>query len=370
MRTALHTLVVLLAIVALTQCGGPRSRGNDTIGGGADGNADAGGAGAGAGAGGGADAGGNGAGNDAGNGAGNDAGADGGQGDANGGDDDGGAEIDIIPDGGGGDGDGDEGAGDGGDPAGAADGNGEGGGAQGDGDGAGDADGNGDGGNDELCGDKPEVEDAGDTQTPCDSDGLVCDPAVGQGCTADQDRPGSYECDVMGPNGESQPCGQARGGCGNGLICVNFGDGGICMRMCVENDHCPGDRQCNGSDINGENGFLTKTCGAGPAGCNPYCSVEHCPQAMGCYGSADAGFSCRPPSAEAVGAGESCQGDEENTYDPSRCQIGHFCQSDVNPPVCRKICHLSNDSADCPDDQICQGFISLEGGLDQVRYCI
>jgi len=327
MRTAMQTLFMSCLVVVFASCGAPERGGS---GGGASGGAAAEGGGA---AGGGA--------------------AEGG-GEQPAGDQ--GGEVEIVGEGEAGEGEGGEGEGGEGE-AGA--------GGEGGGQAAGGASG---AAGDEFCGEAPDVEGDGDTPTPCDSDGITCEAASGQGCQPDRGNPGTYHCELIGPNAENMPCGSMLGGCGSGLICVTpaGAERSQCMRMCVTDEHCPGARACNGSTVNGEGGVaLTKTCGAGAAGCNPYCSEAHCPAGTACFGDAGNGFGCLFSSADASPPGGSCAGADEGTYNPSGCQPGSVC----NPEgaTCVKVCRHDRAQEDCPEGTTCSGFVM---GFDGIGFCL
>jgi hypothetical protein len=214
---------------------------------------------------------------------------------------------------------------------------------------------------DSYCGDGRDfaVPEEDHHPTPCEDEGLSCESPMG--CKPDRDNAGEYKCDRIGLSWETQGCSDSSN-CRGGLMCVNQGGPqGSCIRVCVTDDHCPGDRACDGSSINDQdNNFLTDTCGAGPSSCDPLCSEAHCNTGQGCYLN-DGSASCLFPSDDASEWGGSCMTDETH-YSATKCMAGGVCVQESGEVMCRQVCNTSVDDpdAECPGEQICVSRLEIE----------
>jgi hypothetical protein len=180
------------------------------------------------------------------------------------------------------------------------------------------------------------------------------DGAPGEACelVPSSSGPAHAACAAVGPSGDGGPCMQAAD-CGAGLGCVETANGGVCRPYCCGNvEACPDKSYCAPRPMAEDDTTKIPVC-VPTDGCTLLPSADSCPQTgnepgPGCCPAglacfivrADGTTTCLPEGKGALG-------------EPCPCEAGYVCSKLTNQ--CKKLCHLNNDSVDCPGGGKCQG---------------
>jgi len=197
-------------------------------------------------------------------------------------------------------------------------------------------------------------EDGGPVSMPCTAMG-DCDPFDPTACPdgeACHPNPSGTECAELTARtvGEGEEC-SARADCAPGLLCLDFGDGFSCNRMCPEGSigFCGEDKGCFGTI--GDAGV--RICRPIPEPCDIY--AQDCPDPDDtCTFTRDPETDepytgCRPAGEQ--GHGEPCGGDDGS------CDRGLVCiRGGDGSTSCHHVCDPDGEPDCTAGDETCDGF--------------
>ncbi|RLB49212.1 MAG: hypothetical protein DRJ42_21495 [Deltaproteobacteria bacterium] len=189
--------------------------------------------------------------------------------------------------------------------------------------------------------------DTGPVSMPCTAIG-PCDPfdptscPDGEGC---QPGIGMTECVTL--DADAADLGETCAlpdECAAGLLCLNFGDGPTCERMCPNGSigFCGAGQACTGA-IGGD--MCIRICRSIPTPCDIYtqdcagtdeaCTLARNPETGETY------TGCRPAGTQ--GSGMACGGAD------GQCQAGLICIGEASIDVCRQVCGPDGGDPTCAD---------------------
>ncbi|MBW2464801.1 MAG: hypothetical protein JRH11_24340 [Deltaproteobacteria bacterium] len=196
--------------------------------------------------------------------------------------------------------------------------------------------------------------DTGPVSMPCTAIG-PCDPfdptscADGEGC---QPGIGMTECVTLDPAaGDLGETCALPDECAAGLLCLNFGDGPACERMCPNGSigFCGAGQGCSGA-IGGD--MCIRICRSIPTPCDIFaqdcagtdeaCTLARNPETREPY------TGCRPAGTQ--GRGMACGGTD------GQCQAGLICLGEAGINACRQVCGPDGGDPTCSDPgEACTG---------------